>query len=616
MNARHVHAIRSDRRRFPTIPLLAFAIALLLVGPIGCSAEIKPPELTATALAEVADATRTSPAEETAEPVSGELQGEIVANLSISGQVATIDPQGSLSDDGELLVENLFAALARYDYQTGTVEPEMAESWSESDDGLLWTFNLRGDISWVTTATAGGFGRESAESLEVVRPVTADDVVLAARRACDSATSTPDVFLLFVIEGCEEVSRANGGEPANPESIGVRAIGDNLVEFTLNRPARHFPTLATLPMLRPVPAENLESYGQDWQMTEQLLTSGPFAYSRESVADSLTVLLRNPLWPHGLGGNVDKIEIVHVDADDAVDLWANRNLDLAPIPSSRLDEVMESHPDFIRQVAEQAVFYVAFDYESSVFAQEQVRRAFASAIDRDRLIAEVYAGSGLPLTSFAPPSVVGAPGYGEVGHGYDPDFARSEMALSSYGDCANIPLVHYMISSSDRALQQAELLRQMWVEELGCLESHIEIEQVQFGTLLSSTRINAGDARPDIWELGWASYYPDESNWTDYMLHCKESENRQMRPCDGSDELIERARAVDSEGQRLALYRSVEASFFSRSGTFPIVPLYQRVHPILQQSWLTYSPVPFGAEQLDLMHIDGEQKELETNRIQ
>jgi hypothetical protein len=115
-----------------------------------------------------------------------------------------------------------------------------------------------------------------------------------------------------------------------------------------------------------------------------------------------------------------------------------------------------------------------------------------------------------------------------VGVGYSPDLARQLMDGSIFGDCRLMPPVTYMVSSSDIALQQAELVRQMWMEELGCTEEQIMIEQVQFGVLLANTRPDAGFQRPDLWDLGWASYYPDQANWLGDVLHCEDSENRQL----------------------------------------------------------------------------------------
>jgi ABC-type transport system substrate-binding protein len=177
-----------------------------------------------------------------------------------------------------------------------------------------------------------------------------------------------------------------------------------------------------------------------------------------------------------------------------------------------------------------------------------------------------------------------------------------------------MPPVTFLITSSDLSLRQAELARQMWIEELGCSEEQFIIEQVQFGTLLANTRREAGAARPDIWELGWASYYPDAHNWVGSLIHCEDSENRQNRPCTEVDDLIrEAASTVDLE-QRRALYRQVENLLFGDDGITPLIPLYVRGDYVLVQAWLDYRPALFGGEQYDTYVIDTVLKDLERSR--
>jgi len=179
-----------------------------------------------------------------------------------------------------------------------------------------------------------------------------------------------------------------------------------------------------------------------------------------------------------------------------------------------------------------------------------------------------------------------------------------------------MPDIRFMVSSSDLSLLQAELIVQMWVKELGCAESQFQIEQVQFGTLLANTRSDAGAARPDIWELAWASYYPDAHNWLGDLIHCQESENREIRPCAEVDTLIQQAATTVDVAERQKIYRQIENMLFGDEGVFPLVPLYVRGNVILVQNWLAYPPARFGGEQYDSYEIDMDRKELERSRSQ
>jgi ABC-type oligopeptide transport system substrate-binding subunit len=537
-------------------------------------------------------------------------------DISFAGSVNSLDPQRTIEENDLDIIENIYVGLTRYDPATGSYEPELAEEWEVSEDGRTWTFYLRDDIFWVHTEEGQEtlLGTTEAQ-VQALRPVVAADVVFAIQRACDPRIDTPDSFVLFIIEGCQQLNRQTEVTSELLSQVGARAVDDQTLEITLTEPASYFPAITSNSILRPVPIEHVLEFEQEWAEVENILVSGPFILGSQSLPGTRTVLQRNPYWPIPFSGNVDVVNILHFDDDkNAYRLWEDRNLDISPLPVTDQTSILNKHAQKVKIVPEQAVFYLAFNFESEVFGNPALRKAFSWAIDRERLIREVHSGLGLPMRHFTPPGVFGAPPIDEVGTGYSPDRAREQMASSNFIDCRLMPPITYMVSSSDLALQQAELLREMWQEELNCREEQIVIEQVQFGTLLANTRTDAGAARPDLWDLGWASYYPDANNWMQDVLHCTESENRMKRGCSEVDTLITNAAATDIPEFRLDLYRQIERLFFAEDGLEPIAPLYTRSNLILSQSWVHFVPSPFGGEHYDTYTIDLEIRELERSR--
>jgi ABC-type oligopeptide transport system substrate-binding subunit len=191
------------------------------------------------------------------------------------------------------------------------------------------------------------------------------------------------------------------------------------------------------------------------------------------------------------------------------------------------------------------------------------------------------------------------------------------MQNSGFRSCRLMPPVRFLVSTSDLSLQQAELVRAMWVNELNCEESQIQLDQVQFGALLANTRPDAGAARPDVWELGWSSYYPDAHNWLYELLHCAESENRTNRPCGQADTLLVRADSSAAWDERVGLYREAENLFFGSDGETPLAPLYVRGDYVLVQTWLTDYALPrFGGPNFDTFVLNADLKRLERSRTQ
>jgi oligopeptide transport system substrate-binding protein len=295
-------------------------------------------------------------------------------------------------------------------------------------------------------------------------------------------------------------------------------------------------------------------------------------------------------------------------------LWQAKSLDASPLPADEREAILNEAPQKIKFIPEQTVFYLGFNFDSPAFRDPMVRRAFSAAIDRERLVEELFSSLALQMRHLEPPGILGGPPIDQIGVGYSPDDARQWLAESVYGSCRQVPPFTMLVTTSDLSLLQAEIIRDMWVEELGCTPEQIVIEQVQFGTLLSRTRSDGGAARPDMWELAWASYFPDAQNWFGDLLHCTEGSNRQNRECSEVDSLIRQAASTQDYAERVLAYREVEDMFFGGDGIVPLIPLYVRGREVLVQTWLSYTPALFGGEQYDTYMINVTEKDLERSR--
>ena len=567
------------------------------------------PQIVTRVVVETVVVTATPRPEGTAVPVT-----PVELDISFLGSPPNIDPQKATTASGLDLLENLFVGLTNYNHIHNVVEPELAQSWEVSRDGRVWTFHLRDDIYWVRPAESAS-QELSNWPAEAVRPVVADDVVYAIQRACDQKTGTPDAFALFIIEGCEPIYLADSPEAADLKRIRVQAIDDYTLQIALTQPASQFLAMTTLPLFHPVPRELVEDLDDDWLLPANLLTSGPFISLIGQSSETQAVLHRNSQWPIWRGGNVDIVNIIYFDDEmNIYELWQDKLLDLSPLPDTMQEEFMRDSPLKARLVTEQTVFYLGYNFDSAVFREAPMRRAFAGAIDRAELVELIVGDQGLPMRHLTPPGAIGAVPFDQVGEGYSPDYAVQQLADSGFGACRLLPPIRFLISTSDIALQRAEALKEMWQERLGCPAEQIVIEQTQFGTLLASTRQEANADRPDMWELGWAAYYPDAHNWVGDLIHCTESENRQNRLCTEVDDLIQQATNMPDGAAREELYREIENKLFGRGGLEPITPLYVPGTWLLVQSWLEFVPAIFGGEQYDTYQIDETLKRLERSR--
>lgn len=617
--------------------LLAGLLSGLLFIAAGCAANTAPPQIgegtpqpTVSGIQAIATriVEQISFATSTPDPLATPARVEPLAILDISftGRLPDLDP-GLAERQSQLdLSQNLFVGLTNFNPETNTIEPELASTWAVSADGRTWTFDLRDDIYWVRPRSPRP-GSKDLWSATHLRPVTAEDVVYAVQRYCNRQVGSTMAFSLFLIEGCEAVYSTLNPTEADLSAIGVKAVNPTLLEVRLTKPAGYFLTLTSMPFFQPVPKDLVEEMGNEWldpagefstgwQTPKNLVTSGPFLPVSTQITPKFVVLHRNPSWPAGLDkpGNVDVININFLDEDaDAFKMWQDRLLDIAPLPSAEREAFLQRTGAKVYTIPDQVLFYLGFNFNSGVFHEVEVRRAFSAAINRQELVTELYDGRGLIMRHATVPGIVAAIPVDELGVGYSPDFARQQMAASSFRSCRLMPEITFLVSSADLSLRQAEMLRDMWIKELACLKENIHIKQVQFGELLVNTQPDA-DTRPDMWELAWAPTFPDANNVITDMLHCRTSENRQNRECSDADSLLSRAGSTVDATERAGLYRQAESIFFNEAGSFPIVPLYIRAREIVVHDWIQFTPVAFGGQQWDRIMLDVNLKELERSR--
>lgn len=139
---------------------------------------------------------------------------------------------------------NTYDGLLEYDME-GTLQPALAESYEESEDGLTYTFHLRQGVKWVDSQ-----GREVGE-------VTADDFVAGMQHLLDAAAGM-EYLATDVIENAYEYTY---GEITDFSQVGVKAVDDYTVEYTLIKPAEYFITMLGHTSYAPLCRSYYESCG-------------------------------------------------------------------------------------------------------------------------------------------------------------------------------------------------------------------------------------------------------------------------------------------------------------------------------------------------------------------
>src|SRR5262249_27160450 len=147
----------------------------------------------------------------------------------------------------------------------------VAESYSTSGDGVVWTFKLRQSV-WSDGA-----------------PLTARDFVFAFRRLVDPRTAARGALLAFPIKNARAVS--SGKLP--PESLGVRAIDDRTFEVHLEAPTAYLPELLAQAVFDPVPEHVVTREGARWTKPGVMVSNGAYILA-ERVPQGFIRTVKNP----------------------------------------------------------------------------------------------------------------------------------------------------------------------------------------------------------------------------------------------------------------------------------------------------------------------------------
>ena len=190
------------------------------------------------------------------------------AVVTFNNDLTTLDPQVGYDWQNWSVIKSIFDGLMDYKPGTTELEPDLAESYTVSDDGLTYTFKLRDGVKFHNG-----------------RPMTAADVKYSLERAVNPATQSPGGGYFSMIKGYDDLA---GGKAT--ELSGIATPDDRTVVFTLTRPDATFLHLMAINFGYVVPKEEVEKAGADWG--KKPVGTGAFKFV-EWVPGQRIVLERN-----------------------------------------------------------------------------------------------------------------------------------------------------------------------------------------------------------------------------------------------------------------------------------------------------------------------------------
>ena len=165
----------------------------------------------------------------------------------------------------------------------GNLVPSIAESWTVSQDGLTYTYKIRKDAKWVTAE-----GEEYA-------PVKAQDFVTGLKHAVEGKSKG----LSVISSSIKGLNAYINGETNDFSTVGVKAVDDNTLEYTLNQPETFWNDKTTNGVMMPINEDFLKSKGESFGAPtdpSSILYNGPFVLKSITAKSSIEMAKNDAYW--------------------------------------------------------------------------------------------------------------------------------------------------------------------------------------------------------------------------------------------------------------------------------------------------------------------------------
>jgi oligopeptide transport system substrate-binding protein len=439
----------------------------------------------------------------------------------------SIDPPNSYESEGIQVVRQVWDGLVEYDPETLEVVPAIADTWDVSDDGLVYTINLKKGVKFHS-------GREC----------TAEDFVYSWTRAVDDETASYLAYHLAPIVGYDEMQ-----DGSSDTFEGVKALDDYTLEVTLKYPYADFIKTLGHVVFYPVAKEDIEEWGDLY--AEHVNGTGAFKFI-EWKHDQYITLERFDDY-YGETADLDNVKyVIFADYDTAFLEFQAGNIEYTSIPQGKIQSTLND--PVLGEMAitgpELAIYYFSLNFNAEPFkGNKALREAISYAVDRQNIIDVVMEGLPTPATGIVPK---GIPGYQENAseYTYDVEMAKQKLEEAGYPGGEGLDPIVFGINIGSGHEMVAEAV-QADLAEIGI---EVEIEGMEWGAALEA--FQKGEI--GFHRLGWLADYPTMDNFLYPLFHSESADNYCQYNNPEVDRMLIEARSTRDEEERIEKYREIE----------------------------------------------------------
>ena len=417
--------------------------------------------------------------------------------VQIGPDPETIDPALCTTIDAGNMIIHAFEALNTIG-EDGSIVPGQAESFTVSEDGLVYTFILRDGLKWSDGSA-----------------LTSEDFVYSWKRAVSPDTAAPYGNLYDVIAGYDEAAAGDA------EALGVKAVDAKTLEVTLSAPCVYFDQLVAFSAFSPVQKATIEANGDSWAtQAETYISNGAFNIS-EWVPGEYLLMSKNTNYWNAEAINLDTLKFVLMeDANASLSAYESGEIMLVKdIPSAEVQALSEREDYYLNPIL--GSYYISLNLEKEPFQNADVRKALSLAIDREFVANTVMQGTYTAAGNLVGPGLLdngagtsfndvskemnGGTEYVDTTN-FDANLAEAKELLTKAGfpNGEGLPVLEYASNDAGYHVPLAEALQQMWAE----IGVTLEIQVAEWNVFSANRR--SGDFM--VGRNGWVCDYNDPSS--------------------------------------------------------------------------------------------------------
>ena len=455
------------------------------------------------------------------------------------GDSVGLDPAHEEDGESFKVCENIYEPLVQYKDGSTEVEPALAESWSSSADGLIWTFHLRKGVKFHDDT-----------------PFNADAVLFSLNRQHDPSHPFHSV-------GGPYIYWSETGLASIVDEI--TALDDYTVRITLKRVYAPFIyTIAMIPFSVVSPTA-----AQKWKegFTNHPVGTGPFVFERWDRGDKVVLRTNKRYW----GGRppLDRI-IFRSIPDNSVRLIELQNGGIHAMEFPNPDDLPQIREEPDLKIIEQPgmnIGYLAMNLDKKPFDNLKIRLAVNHAINKEAIITQLYQGMGIPAKNPIPPTMWS---YDDTIEPYPYDSAKAKQLLEEAGYPDGFETTLWALPVPRPYIPDGQSLAVAIQSDLRKIGIEAKIITFDWGTYLEKTK----NGEHDMAMLGWSADLGDPDNFLYFLLSTdtatKPAGNIAFYRSDEMQETLIRARSTVDLSERTALYKKAQAIFHRDA---PWVPL-------------------------------------------